>query len=331
LPDINFQKGKKSGAIFLDREKTLNALTPDMLVQLEKQLDLWEQDNQIHHILIHAKGSRAFCSGADIRSFYETSDREKNAEFCSNEYRINRKLFHFSKPYIALIDGLVMGGGVGISQYGKYKIATENYQFAMPEVLIGFFPDVASSYFFVKMPYHIGWYLALTGSRINRERGVSLGLITHAIQTEEKELWIQRILETENIEKELEQIQIVSSFAPTPRDLEIEYHFSKPSLQQIFYSLRSSSTSFAKETLAHLEKLSPLSLLVTFEALKRSITMSFDEVIAMDTGIAKAFMHDKDIYEGIRAKIIDKDQNPSWSHSSMDRVSQSNIANFFCS
>lgn len=328
--DISFNKHKKVGIIFLNRERSLNALTPAMLVALEKELDLWEKDPEIHHVFIHAKGDRAFCSGADIRSFYE-SDPLENAEFCATEYRINLKLFHFSKPYIALIDGLVMGGGVGISQYGRCRIATENYQFAMPEVLIGFFPDVASSYFFVRMPCHIGWYLALTGSRINRERAASLGLITHAIQREEKGEWIEKIINATDIEKTLEEIRVVSSFAPTSKDLEIEEHFSKSSLQGIFHSLRKSSTAFAKETLALLQSLSPLSLLVTFEALSRSATHSFDEVIAMDMRIARNFMHDTDIYEGIRARIIDKDKNPKWRHSSLERVSRSDVTNFFSS
>lgn len=325
MPDINFSKVGSAGIIHLDREKKLNALTPEMLILLHEELIRFEADEEIRHVLIYAKGERAFCSGFDIRYFYEVKDPEQNGEFCSYEYRVNQQLFHYSKPYIALIDGMVMGGGVGISQHGRYQIATENYQFAMPEMHIGFFPDVASSSFFVKMPCHIGWYLALTGSRVGLERGIALGLVTHAITREEKEVWIERIMKTQDVEKELREIAVQPSFKPTDVDLEIEQHFSKDSLETTFQSLERSGTPFAQETLKLLRTLPPLSLLVTFELLKRAESMTFDEVIAMDTRVAKAFMKEQDLYEGIRAKIIDKDGAPKWSYPSIERVPRSHL------
>ncbi|MBM3202177.1 MAG: enoyl-CoA hydratase/isomerase family protein [Chlamydiae bacterium] len=325
----NFHIQYHQGTICLDREEKLHALAPEMRNQFEYYIDRCLDDKTVSHVLIYAKGSRAFCAGADIRYFYESQDREKNTNFCKDEYHLCKKLFYYPKPLVTIIDGIVMGGGVGLCQYGKIKIATENYQFAMPEVHIGFFPDVAISYLFTKMPFHIGYYLALTGSRIDRKRAIDLGLVTHTIEAKDKKMWIDKISQSEDVVKLLEPIKVDPIFIASEEDLEIERHFSLPSLFEIIQSLRNSPTPFAKKTLRELESLSAVSLLVTFEALKRAKGKKFEEVVEMDCIIAERFMYRSEIYEGIRAKIIDKDGKPLYRYTRIDEVPDSYIEDFF--
>src|SRR3990167_4221018 len=171
------------GLVTLNRPKALNALTHSMILSLDKQLTLWEEQENIKAIVITAVEGRAFCAGGDIRFTYEKWDYNDGSLplYFRDEYRLNRRIFHYSKPYIALLDGITMGGGVGISIHGSHRVATENLVFAMPETGIGFFPDVGGTYFLPRLPDKFGYYLGITGARIDCYDCCALGLTQHFV------------------------------------------------------------------------------------------------------------------------------------------------------
>src|SRR3954454_9206002 len=177
--EIICERRGASGTVFLNRPQALNAITLNMVRQLTRALDKWEHDSAIQNVVVSAAESKAFSAGGDIRLLYEqgrAGDHAAQLDFWREEYRLNRRIRLYSKPYIALVDGIVMGGGVGVSLHGSHRIAGDKFSFAMPEVGIGFFPDVGATYFLPRLPGKTGMYLALTGARANAGDAVQLGL-----------------------------------------------------------------------------------------------------------------------------------------------------------
>ncbi len=183
-PEILFERRGCAGFVTLNRPQALNAATDGMVRALARQLDLWENDSAIDRVVVKAAGDRAFCAGGDIRALYEqyqAGEVQRSIDFWRVEYTLNHRIKHYPKPYISLIDGIVMGGGVGLSLHGTYRVAGDGYSFAYPEVGIGFFPDVGATHALPRLPGKIGTWIALSGLRVNADDGVYCGLATHRI------------------------------------------------------------------------------------------------------------------------------------------------------
>ncbi len=326
--DILLEQKNRCGLVTLSRPKALNALNYAMIAQMESQYIEWAGDADIYGVVLRSAGGRAFCSGGDLKALYEWRAEGETAtilEKYASEYQFNWTLDRFTKPHVSLMDGYVFGGGVGISLYGTHKVAGENYRFAMPETAIGFFPDVGATHFLPRMPGQIGLYLALTGIQIDRADAYALGLLTHCIDASQFEAIISVMCEAEPIDPALDGRHV----DPGPSSLlqiqnQIDQHFSGNSVEEILASLENASgaeAEWASETARTIARNSPLSLKVAFRQVRKTGRLSLDEALELEAGIARVFLSGEEMYEGIRALLIDKDGKPNWSPASLEDVS----------
>jgi len=275
--EVFFEVMGNIGLITLNRQHVLNALSHSMLCQLEQQLVLWETMPAVQAVVVRAAPGRAFSAGGDIRSVYENR-LQQNVDFRQyflDEYRLNKHIFHYTKPYIALLNGITMGGGAGISIHGSYRVATENIVFAMPETGIGFFPDVGASYFLTRLPYHFGFYLGLTGARLAYNDCYALGLVNTVIAPNAQEQLINMLAQTA-LENTHTIDQIIKQFSiPVPPSTlwmhqnEIDVCFSKNTIEEIINALEINANDWCKKVAEVLKTKSPLSLKVTLDELKK--------------------------------------------------------------
>ncbi len=341
LPEIRFetQKGYQGdvGLITLTRPKALNALNHVMFVELKKQLDLWKNDQVIKAVIIQAGEGRAFCAGGDIRYVYEQRDEEKNAlkKFFQDEYDLNALIHHYPKPYIALLNGITMGGGVGISWHGSHCVGTSNLIFAMPETGIGFYPDVGITYHLARLPHHIGLYLGLTGSRISFEDCAALGIVFNIVNPESLPSLIHAIRDAAISNKHDVSAVLDRFSAPYPSSElmqhaeEIDICFNQTTIEEIVEALNRHNSAWSNDVLLTLQSKSPTSLKVTLQALQRAKGLNFDECIQMEYALTCHFVEQQDFFEGIRAVIIDKDGEPLWQPATLERVTPEMINHYF--
>lgn len=328
--DIRFERTGRAGIVTLSRPKSLNALTRPMVQALATALAAWEDDPSVAMVLVKAEG-RAFCAGGDITQVYEARRHGQPAPvaFFAEEYRLNAHIQRYRKPYLALIDGIVMGGGVGISFHGSHRILTEKAQFAMPEVGIGFFPDVGGSHILAPLgPY--GLYLALTGNRIGPGDALGSGLATHTIPATQQDALTSALIESGDPETTLAAFS-----SPVARETDssalaaIDTHFSKPSLEAVVESLAMASDEFSAQTLATIRSRSPTSLAVTFRQIRMAQGLSMAECMNMEFRILNRMLAGHDFYEGIRAAIVDKDRQPKWRPAELSEVKAADVDAYF--
>ena len=326
---ILFERKGCAGLVTLNRPEHLNAVTGSMLSDLSSCLDSWESDTSIDRVIIRSTG-RAFSSGGDIRHLYESGLRgEHNYDFFAREYRLNARIASYSKPYVAVVDGIAMGGGVGVSFHGSHIVAGDNFLFAMPEVGIGFFPDVGGSYLLSRLPGHLGLYLGLTGTRMGRDDGVTCGLATCACPSSGLDDLIDSLCSGVDISSTLESHSIDVSSGPVMTcSAWIDEAFGYDSVIEIIRALESMIASggergdWASLTYERLTQQSPTSLEVTFFEIRHATSegLSMAECMKMEYRILRRILSAGDFYEGIRATIIDKDGSPHWSPPSLDLV-----------
>lgn len=330
--EIVFEQRGKAGIVTLNRPKALNAINHSMIKALARALKTWEADPQIAVVVVRAEG-RAFCAGGDILQVYEGRQTgNPPVDFFADEYRLNAHIARFPKPYVSLIDGIVMGGGVGISFHGSHRVMTENAQFAMPEVGIGFFPDVGGSHLLPDLGGSFGMYLGLTGNRIRYGDSLWSGLATHTVQAEYLGGLIEGLAETGDAGGVLREV-----FKPVERETDravlqsIATHFSQPSLPQILESLEHAAASdeFAARTLATLRSRSPTSVGVAFRQITAGSTLSMDECMRMEFRILNRMLSGHDFYEGIRTVLIDKGSTPIWRPATLDELDPADIDAYF--
>lgn len=337
--DIRFSKHHHLGMITLTRPQALNALNLTMINALQQQLSSWQADDSVHAVVIQAEG-RAFCAGGDIRELHthKAHDLSEKLHFFWHEYRLNYFIRQFSKPYIALMDGITMGGGVGIALHGSHPIAGEHFSFAMPETGIGFFPDVGASYLLAHCPGYLGFYLGLTGNRLNVDESFAAGLIKGIIPAEHFADFLTALSETDlslnafvGVERCLSQYSRLpqSSTELSKNNSMINDCFSHASVGDILSALSSKKNEWARKVHEQLLKKSPLSLEVTFIQLHRAKSMKFAACLKMDYLLASHFLKDSDFYEGIRALLVDKDNQPQWQPSSLTAIDEHQVANYF--
>ena len=329
--EILFQENNGWGVITLNRPKALNALTFTMVEAFLDQLKKWEENDAIRAVMVTGAGDRAFCAGGDIRWLHDTAknDPAGAAEFFRVEYTNNARIFHFKKPYVALIDGIVMGGGVGVSVHGDYRVAGDNTLFAMPETGIGLFPDVGGGHFMPRLSDGFGLYYALTGARAKAADCVATGIATHYTPTDKQQVFKDALLDigfSDNPDGDVKSVLDAHHVAVTDAPIEenrqeISGIFkSAASLNGVMEKLESASTPFAQSTLKSLARMSPTSLAITFEQMKRGANADFDAAMKMEFRVVRRVMEGHDFFEGVRAQIIDKDKTPKWSPASLGDI-----------
>ncbi len=331
--EMRFERIGKAGVVTLTRPNALNAVTHRMVKALGNALLAWEHDSAVALVIIKGEG-RAFSAGGDLLDIYEAGLKGKPpVDFFADEYRLNARIAGYPKPYVALINGIVMGGGVGVSFHGSHRVMTENAQFAMPEVGIGFFPDVGASYLLPRLKRGFGMYLGLTGNRIRYGDALWSGLATHAVEAASLDALIGNLAESGSPDEALEAV-----VKTPPRETddatihEIGHHFMSGTLNDLMTSLTQGAEDeedFALAALETLRKRSPTSLNVAFRQINAGAMLSIEDCMRMDFRILNRMLRGHDFYEGIRAAIIDKRTPPRWRPATLEEVEPAAIEAYF--
>ena len=323
-----------TGRIRLNRPKAIHALTTAMCDTMNATLARWRTDDAVQLVMIdHAEG-RGFCSGGDVLMLAKSGvgDGSEARAFFFSEYRANHALFTCPKPTIAFMDGIVMGGGVGISQPCTWRVATENTRFAMPEGTIGLFPDVGGGWYLSRLPGEIGKYLALTAARIDGADCYAVGLATHYIPSERLEAVKARIIDNPDA---VGTILTEASLPPPPsrlieRRAEIDRLFAGETLEEIIATLAADKSDWAQEQHANLLAKSPQTGKVSLRLLREGAAMqSFAEEMAQEYAVACRVVMRSDFAEGVRALLIDKDNAPKWSPATPEAVTDAMTDSIF--
>jgi enoyl-CoA hydratase len=331
-PHILFETRDALGLITLNRPKALNALTHGMCIGMHKMLLEWEQNPAIRAVAIRGAGPRAFCAGGDIRAMADSSidKTPAAANFLRDEYRLNGLIGAFSKPYVALTHGVVMGGGAGVSVHGAYRLADDDLVFAMPETGIGFIPDIGASFFLARCPGETGMYLALTGQRIGLGDALALGLMTHSVAQSDHEQLTARLAIGEAPDK------IIASFAcAAPPSLMAEHRslidriFAAHSVEAVLERLDRDGSDFAAETARTIRGRSPTSLKLAYALVRQGKDLSRNECLKMEYRVGSRAAMGHDFREGVRALLRDKDGRPRWEPSALAAVTDQDVAGYF--
>jgi enoyl-CoA hydratase len=337
--DILFSHSGAAGLITLNRPAALNAVTHAMVLALRAQLDAWADDPAITRVVIQAAGNRAFSAGGDIRHLYDLGQAGKQAEalqFWRDEYPLNAGIKNFRKPYVALIDGIVMGGGVGVSVHGSHRVAGDRFQFAMPEVGIGFFPDVGATWFLPRLPGELGAYCGLTGERFGIADGVGAGIATHRIPSHRVPALIEGLAGTVPVDTLLAAFSEPAGEGPIlARRAAIDRLFAGDSVEDILAALDREAGSgtadadWAGKTAATMRAKSPLSLKLALAQVRRGRHWDFETCMRAEFRIVSRVIQGHDFYEGVRAVIVDKDNKPRWQPATLDAVSAAEVERHF--
>jgi enoyl-CoA hydratase len=333
--EIQYRVIGNLGHITLNRPKALNALTYAMCEKITKLLLEWQDNSEIGAVLIDGAGDRAFCAGGDVILLHDSGKAgdSRAEEFWRIEYALNELIHCYSKPYISLIDGFVMGGGVGLSVHGKYRVAGDATIFAMPETGIGYFPDVGGTFFLPRLGMSVGQWLGLTGARLNVGQTCDIGIANLYVPTDKHSDLIEALgtADLDGTDSRVNKVLKAFSQVPPAHDAipEAIKAFNCGSVPEILLSLDSDNSEWAAKQAKNIRRKSPIAMCVTFEALKRGINMTFRQVMTQELDISLNFLRTQDFYEGIRSQLIDKDRNPKWSHSSVDEVSSAQVEQLF--
>lgn len=330
--EVLFEHTGKTGLITFNRPKALNALTHNMVLLIHAQLKAWAEDDSVKTIVVQGTGERAFCAGGDIRALYESgkAGTPYALTFYHDEYILNSYVKHYAKPYVSLIRGIDMGGGVGLSVHGPYRVADETMLFAMPETGIGLFPDVGGSYFLSRCPGETGMYLALTGARIKTVDCVYVGVATHFIPAAKRDLLLAEL--SGGVLPETALAAYAEDVGPAPLAAQrerVDAAFSASSVEGILERLDRDGCDWARDTAATIRTKSPTSLKVTYRQVREGKRLGFDECMRMEYRMVNRIMAGRDFYEGVRATIIDKDGAPQWQPTELAGVSAADVAAYF--
>ena len=341
--EILFEVRNGIGVIVLNRPRALNALSLEMIREMERMLPAWERDPAIKAVVVRGAGDRAFCAGGDVAGLYREM-REDPAgtlrrDFFREEYIVNRRIYRFAKPWISFLHGIDMGGGVGLSVHGTYSIATERFLFAMPETAIGLFPDVGGGYFLVRLKGALGIFLALTGYRLKAADALWSGIVQAHVPSARLDELLQALgtADLSGADARAAVDAVVARFKtpagePTLPALmpQIDRCFSADAVEEMVARLRRETGDFAAAQLKELLRFSPISLKVTLEQLKRSANRSFEDTMTMEYRISQACMRPgHDFFEGVRAVLIDKDQAPKWTPARLEDVDRAMVEAHF--
>jgi enoyl-CoA hydratase len=342
--EVSFEVKGGVGLITLQRPKALNALTQGMCVAIDAALVVWAADPAVAMVVVRGSGDRAFCAGGDVRAVYEDGLARKRGEsdgallrgFFFDEYRMNRRIKTFPKPYIALIDRITMGGGVGLSVHGSHRIATERTVLAMPETGIGLFPDVGASYALPRMPGEIGLYLALTGARVMAGDVLKVGFATDLVTGDRLDDLVGELIAIAGDDARGAIDAVLRNYAIPPGDGALLQHrevidrcFAHDRIETILTALDADGGAFATEAAAAIRTMSPTSVKATLSEMRRGRALGFDDCMIMEYRLTQTILAGHDFYEGIRAVLVDKDRNPKWNPATLNAVDDAAIAALF--
>jgi enoyl-CoA hydratase/carnithine racemase len=315
------------GRILLNRPKALNALDLYMIRACTKALEQWRDDPHVHAVVVEGAGDRAFCAGGDIRAirqFHLEGQTDQVEAFFSEEYALNFLIATYPKPYVALIDGICMGGGIGVSVHGTYRVATENALFAMPETAIGFLPDIGATYVMPRLPGRLGFYLALTGTRMEGADGVHAGLATHFVPRKELSD-LSRALAENGPAMLAEYAEALPPFSLAAHRRVIDRCFGAESMLGVMHALEKDGGEFGQRTVETLCGMSPSSLCWSLELLHRGENRNLRECLDAELRATRTITPYREFMEGVRAMVVDKDRQPRWQPARIEDVDPAEI------
>ena len=335
--DVQCRVVGRIGRITLDRPRALNALTLDMVRLIDAALVDWAQDPAILAVLVDGAGPRGFCAGGDIRSLYEAAkadDLSMPKAFFATEYRMNARIASFPKPYIPIMDGIVMGGGIGLSAHGNYRLVTARAMLAMPEVGIGFIPDVGGTFLLARAPDQLGTHAALTAARLSGADAMMLGLADRMIDAERIASLITNIEQCTNLD-ELDRCIDRVTTTPEAGSLEadrawIARCYQGDRIEEILAALDDAGIAHSQAAADNLRSQSPLALKLTLRALRHAAVVgNLPACLDQEYRIALRCMRSHDFIEGVRAAVIDKDRSPKWQPAALDQVTATLLDPYF--
>ncbi|NCT57365.1 MAG: enoyl-CoA hydratase/isomerase family protein [Legionella sp.] len=338
--EIIFSVEDHVGFITLNRPKALNALTMPMFEAMYQQLKIWQDDHDVHAVVMQAPPEKIFCAGGDVRWVFDVGQNDPLVpmRLFKHEYRLNYLISVLGKPYISLMDGLTIGGGVGITLHGSHPVASERFAFMMPEGSIGFFPDIGSSYLLSACPGGFGLYLGLTGRRLQSADAYAMGLVKYTVPSEKFSSILKHLRACDLSHNAAQQVSIcleshqcnMATGSAAHEAAWVRDAFeNKAHLSEVFEALEQQDTTWSRETKAVLLEQSPLSLHVTFEQLRRAKGLNLAECLNMDYGLTYHFLKNHDFYEGVRARLVDKDKSPKWLPATWQAVKAEHVAHYF--
>jgi enoyl-CoA hydratase len=328
-----------AGKIRLNRPRALNSLTVEMVRAITEALDEFADDPEIGSVVILGEGDRGLCAGGDIRALHQSGRAERGgaSTFWREEFLLNHAIANYPKPYVALMDGITMGGGVGLSAHGSHRIVTERTRLAMPETGIGYFPDVGASWLLPRAPGKTGTWLGLTGHEIGADDAIHANLADHFVPSTDLADLVDTIASLSNRASAAEVHAVIAAFARPPAEgmlfangEMIERVFGGETVEEILGLLAAEDGDFAEATAKVIATRSPTSLKLTLRLLRAGAeSASLAECLERELGACMQILHSPDFYEGIRAAVIDKDRRPAWSPSTLADVDDETIGRFF--
>ncbi|QPH52269.1 enoyl-CoA hydratase/isomerase family protein [Pontivivens ytuae] len=329
MTDTLFRIEGRAGRITLNRPDALNALTHDQVLEIEQRLRLWAEDPAVELVVIDGAGERAFCAGGDIQHLYETGragDFAYGRRFWADEYRLNALIWNYPKPYVAIMHGFVMGGGVGVSALGSHRIVTDGTQVAMPECGIGLIPDVGGSMLLGCAPGRLGEYLGTTGARMGPGDAIHATFADSYVPADRIEALKDALCE--------QGVDAIEEFAEPPekgelqrQQAEIDAHFAGETAMDIVRSLEHEGGPLAADTLKKLRRSAPLSVACAVEAIHRARNLGrIEDALRLEYRFTARCMEHGEFLEGVRAAVIDKDRSPQWAVPTLEALPQVRVS-----
>ena len=320
------------GLITLNRPKAINSLNQQMVDALSTILTGWAEEDAVRAVVLSGAGERGLCAGGDVVSIYHSARKDgvEARRFWRDEYLLNAQISDFAKPYVALMDGIVMGGGVGVSAHANTRVVTDTSKIAMPEVGIGFIPDVGGVHLLSRAPGGLGLHAALTGAPFSGADAIAMGFADHYVPHEDVEAF-RRAVVTDGVEAALAEYAV----EPPPSELAaqrdwIDECFSGDTVADIVAALRAHGAGPADDAADLIATRSPIALSVTLEAVRRAAKLeTVKDVLVQDYRVSSASLRSHDLVEGIRAQLIDKDRNPKWSPAQLSAVTAADVEAYF--
>jgi enoyl-CoA hydratase len=339
-PPLLLERQGRLGVITLNRPKALNALNMPMIERMHEALDSWQNDPGVTAILARGAGERAYCAGGDLKDTWQAmQDPELSwyIQLFRREYALDWRIRTYPKPFIALIDGIVMGGGAGVSVNGAYRVATERTRFAMPECSIGIYPDVGATWFMSQFPGKMGLFLGLTSLQAGGSDAHYLGAATHYVTSGHLPALTDALAQAASSQDVASSVRsTLDRFHEQPASSHlaglqsaVDCVFGQPSLEGILAALEREEGGWAADARAQIARNSPFSLAVCHRQLTTAQGLSFEDCLRREFFMSLHFGREADFREGMRAQIVDKDRNPAWRHRRLDEVDPSEVAAVF--
>lgn len=320
------------GVVTLNRPKAINSLTHGMVTDLENALRNWENDDAVHTVLLTGAGERGLCAGGDVVAIYHSAkaDGSEARSFWQDEYVLNSYIAHYRKPYVAIMDGIVMGGGVGVAAHGSVRVVTDTTKMGMPEVGIGFIPDVGGTYLLSRAPGRLGLHAALTGAPFSGADAIAMGFADHFVPHDQLDAFTSSLV-ADGVDAALASFAVEPPASPLLAQRHwIDECYAGETALDVVAALRADGSGPADDAANLIAGRSPIAVAVTMAAVRRAATLdTLEDVLRQEFRTASAALRSHDLVEGIRALLVDKDRNPKWSPSSLERCSPEAVEAYF--